>query len=143
MKKFLILVLVLGLSVMAYAELNPSYLSIEQLLNKIFNSTSNTIRTGSASTSARNLSFDLTINSFDTLLSANTDRRYLSISNVSNDSVVINLCSVGEAKKDTGILIEPVTSDTSLWEMKGAVYTGEICGMSRGGTSPKILVVEY
>ena len=152
MKKiFLVVALVLMCGV-AFASTD---ISVEPLLNRVVDKTSNTVKMEvgvdsgitlpvvniNTNDTATNTRATLTANSFDTLVSANSARKFLSISIVSRDNVYINLETGGSAVKGEGIKI---SSDyTTYWEMPaGAIYTGVIsCTSSTTGTG--IGIIEY
>ena len=152
MKKiFLVVALVLMTSVV-YA----SDISLEPLLNNVYNSTTQTVKAEISShggvqlpvlventnDTATNTRATLTKNSYDTLVSANTARKYLAISIVSRDNVYINLETGGSAIKGEGIKI---SSDyTTYWEMPaGAVYTGVVSATCSNTTGTAIGIIEY
>lgn len=152
MKKIFVVVGILLLlwAFKVYA-IDTSYIDTEQLWNKVFNSTRNTIKVcpDTAST-ATNLSFDLRVTSNKILAAANTNRKYLRISNVSYEVAMIYLkASVDTAAGARYGIKLPISGDLSTWQTPNtAIYTGEVCGKSIGGTTEgtrktRLSVVEY
>ena len=91
--------------------------------------------------SSATLSADITVSTVSILAkSANTDRRYLSISVETND-VFIKLQAVSVDDDEKGIAV----GDGETWEMPtDAIYTGEVCAIKDGvGPDAIIHVTEY
>ena len=91
--------------------------------------------------SSATLSDGITVSTVSILAkSANTDRRYLSISVETND-VFIKLQAVSVDDDEKGIAV----GDGETWEMPtDAIYTGEVCAIKDGvGPDAIIHVTEY
>ena len=125
MKKFLILVLVLSISVIAYAELNPSNLSTEDIINRTFK----------PATTARHYIVYSGRGANHIVAESNTNRKFIQITNISSDGAYIQLQSSADTWVSIGttnfggIYLTPTQSNDyrSTWSMEpGMVYTGAI-----------------
>lgn len=139
MKKIVLTVALILMCSVAFA----SDISLEPLLNRVYDTDAKTIRVSIISqdtkAAATNTRSTLTANSYDTIVTANVSRRYLSISIISHDNVFVNLESGGDAIKGEGFLISPDT----MWIMPaGAIYTGSVSATS-SITGSAIGIIEY
>lgn len=76
---------------------------------------------------------------FTTLLSANRDRIFLSVTNPTVYDIYVNLCATADGVTGTGIWIP---AGSGLMLDANAMYTGEICAISATGT-PSVAVCEF
>jgi len=147
MKKVLLVLFAVVFVFGAVKVFSATDISLEPLFNNTYNSTIKAIRVGSPSSTATNVSFDLTANSLDTI-STNASRKYFYVGlrdASATSSVYVYLAATGgrTITTDAGILL---SSDmNSSWEMPtNAVYTGHISAVSNNwGQTPGITVVEY
>ncbi len=159
MRVLLIVLMILGFTIPAYG------ISMEALFNRVFNSSANTLKTEAPSvtnsasgtikvelkditnvvTSATNTRQTVAIDAFSSIVSSDSDRKYLKIHNISPDSgVYINLVAPASAVDKTGIYLNEISRDSSSWwEMPtNAIYTGEIS--AKAISDPiELMIVSY
>jgi len=89
--------------------------------------------------SAVNTGVALNATTFTTLLAANVNRIFLSVTNPNSEDVIINLRAAASGVDDTGIWIP---AGSGLMLDANAMYTGEVSAIAVSGT-PTVLVSSF
>ena len=119
-------------------------LSVEPILNKVYDSTAETIKVFGEFSVATHTTADLTVSSSDTL-STNSSRRYFYVSVRDGDGtalVKLQAVPTGNTTGDAGIALS--ADAQPYWEMPtDAIYTGHIIAHPKGTSTIRINVIEY